>query len=169
MKRDYDDGVKDNVVFFTGKEVEKTPTHGKETLFVVGVHSSKKIKAMAKKNNATHIYLGANHSMKHLGGEYYESLQRIIKVLLEDYYVTLDTPISPKIPGIDDLLKHKKFTVVYALPIENIMQMKGNVVIKLDDSDYKATNPGVWCWSVRDMMTEQHFTDWAEYGKDKII
>ena len=49
------------------------------------------------------------------------------------------------------------------------MQMKGNVVIKLDDSDYKATNPGVWCWSVKDMMTEQHFTDWVEYEKDKII
>jgi hypothetical protein len=83
--------------------------------------------------------------------------------------VTLDTPITPKIPGIDDLLQNKKFTIVYALPIENIMQIKGNVVIKLDDSDYKATNPGVWCWSVKDMMTEQHFTDWVEYEKDKII
>ena len=25
MKRDYDDGVKDDVVYFTGYEVEKTP------------------------------------------------------------------------------------------------------------------------------------------------
>ena len=39
MKRDYDTGVKDNVEFFVGTEVEKTPAYGMKTLFVTGIHS----------------------------------------------------------------------------------------------------------------------------------
>jgi len=42
-------------------------------------------------------------------------------------------------------------------------------VIKLDDADFRATNPGVWCWSVRDMIDDKHFTDWAEYGDDETL
>ena len=47
--------------------------------------------------------------------------------------------------------------------------MKGNVIFKIDDKDFKATNPGVWCWSVRDLIKEEHFTDWNEYGDDEIL
>jgi hypothetical protein len=39
MKRDYTDGVADNVVFFIGNEVEHTPAFGMRTLFVTGVQS----------------------------------------------------------------------------------------------------------------------------------
>ena len=55
------------------------------------------------------------------------------------------------------------------MPVENIMEMKGNVIFKIDDKDFKATNPGVWCWSVRDLIKEEHFTDWNEYGDDEIV
>ena len=53
--------------------------------------------------------------------------------------------------------------------MDNVKKLKGNIVIKIDDADYNATNPGVWCWSVRDIINEQHFTEWKEYTKDKII
>ena len=36
MKRDYSSGVRDNVNYFTGFEVEKTPAYDMDTLFVVG-------------------------------------------------------------------------------------------------------------------------------------
>ena len=39
MKRDYEDGEKDNVTLFTGVEVEKTPAFGQKTLFVVGIQN----------------------------------------------------------------------------------------------------------------------------------
>ena len=37
MKRDYEDGVKDDIVFFIGDEVEHTPAYGMRTLFVTGI------------------------------------------------------------------------------------------------------------------------------------
>ena len=40
MKRDYKDGVKDDITYFTGVEVEDTPAYGMKTLFVVGAQMS---------------------------------------------------------------------------------------------------------------------------------
>ena len=37
MKRDYAEGIKENIDFFIGKEVEQTKTKGMQTLFVVGL------------------------------------------------------------------------------------------------------------------------------------
>ena len=36
MKRDYDTGEANDIIFFTGVEVEKTPAFGMKTLFVTG-------------------------------------------------------------------------------------------------------------------------------------
>ena len=60
MKRDYTDGVADDVVFFIGNEVEHTPAFGKRTLFVTGIHSTEEI--ALNLNGAEHIFFGANHS-----------------------------------------------------------------------------------------------------------
>ena len=169
MKRDYTDGVKDNVVFFTGTEVEKTPTYGLKTLFVVGYQAVEKIKELAIQHNCKHIYLGANHSLKHIEYEQSQPLLNTIDKLLElDYYVTVDTRVSNAL-HFEKCLTNKKFTIVYALPVENIMNMRGNIVLKIDDKDFKATNPGVWCWSVRDLITDEHFTEWNEYTKDETL
>ena len=40
MKRDYTDGVKEDITYFTGIEIERTPAFGMKTLFVVGVQHS---------------------------------------------------------------------------------------------------------------------------------
>ena len=37
MKRDYKDGVREDITVFTGIEIERTPAYGMKTLFVVGV------------------------------------------------------------------------------------------------------------------------------------
>ena len=64
MKRDYSDGVKDDVVYFTGYEVERTPVFDTETLFVVGCRPLWEVLEKAEKECVDHIYLGANQSFK---------------------------------------------------------------------------------------------------------
>ena len=44
MKRTYENGQRDDIVFFTGIEVEKTPAFGMKTLFVTGVQDIIQIK-----------------------------------------------------------------------------------------------------------------------------
>lgn len=169
MKRDYTDGVKEDVVFFTGTEVEKTPTYGLKTLFVVGMQDADKISELAINNECNHIYLGANHSLTYIEYEtYYPLVQTINTLLKKDFHVTLDIRASSG-GNFTELLTNEKFTIVYALPVESIMSMRGNIVVKIDDKDFKATNPGVWCWSVRDMIQDEHFTEWGEYTKDESI
>ena len=47
MKRDYTDGVKENITFFTGVEIEKTSAYGMKTLFVVGVQYVREIVSLS--------------------------------------------------------------------------------------------------------------------------
>ena len=70
MKRDYDIGESDSVIFFIGKEVEHTPAFGMNTLFVTGIQPTEDIETILSKQNAyldtskhiRHIFFGANHS-----------------------------------------------------------------------------------------------------------
>ena len=56
MDRDYNNGRKDDVVFFTGREIEKTPAYDKETLFVVGIQPVEDIlKIVNRTNKPCHI------------------------------------------------------------------------------------------------------------------
>ena len=48
MKRDYTDGVKEDITFFTGVEIERTPAYGMQTVFVVAIQRSEEIIALAK-------------------------------------------------------------------------------------------------------------------------
>ena len=170
MKRDYADGIKDNATFFVGEEVEKTATEGMKTLFVVGLQRTASVVRHAEKHKTKHIYFGANHSYKVLDGSEINQISSQLKYFLDrDYHVTIDTNPAYRFKDITDLLTYPKFTIVYGIRMDNIMDMKGNVVIKLDDADFKATNPGVWCWSVRDMIDDKHFTDWTEYGADETL
>ena len=170
MERDYKDGVKDNADFFVGTEVEKTATQGMQTLFVVGLQRTATVVRHAEKTGAKHIYFGANHSYKVLDGQEVGAIAGQLKYFLDrDYYVTVDINPAYRFDDVIELLTHPRFTIVYGIRMDNIMAMKGNVVIKLDDADFRATNPGVWCWSVRDMIDDKHFTDWSEYGDDETI
>ena len=56
MKRDYTDGVKEDITYFTGVEIEKTPAYGMKTLFVTGVQDSYFIMDLAREYQCKHIY-----------------------------------------------------------------------------------------------------------------
>ena len=38
------------------------------------------------------------------------------------------------------------------MPVPYAKQWNYNTMIKIDDKDFKATNPGVWCHSLHDLM-----------------
>jgi hypothetical protein len=48
-------------------------------------------------------------------------------------------------------------------------QLGYNATLKIDDKDFAATNPGVWCHNLQDLLGRDRFTDWDQYGKDEII
>ena len=50
-----------------------------------------------------------------------------------------------------------------------INQFNYNATLKLDDKDFKATNPGVWSHSLHKLQDRKVFTDWSKYTKDEII
>lgn len=169
MKRDYKTGVMDGVKFFTGVEVEKTPQYGAWTLFVVGVHPSEQLVKMAQDNNCSHIYLGANHSFDGTNIVSWETMALGI-LNTSKLWVTLDFDVNL----INDVLEgglceHRRFIPMISVKIPYINQLNYNATLKIDDTDFDATNPGVWCWPVRELTDPKGFTTWDHYGQDKTL
>ena len=50
-----------------------------------------------------------------------------------------------------------------------LQQLGYNAIIKLDDKDFKSTNPGVWCHNLHSLLTRETFTDWSKYTKDEVL
>ena len=44
-----------------------------------------------------------------------------------------------------------------------------NTMIKIDDTDFKASNPGIWSHNMNDLMQTEKFTTWSAYSQDEII
>jgi hypothetical protein len=44
-----------------------------------------------------------------------------------------------------------------------------NTMIKIDDNDFDATNPGVWTHSLHSLMSRRTFTDWDQYNNDSVV
>jgi len=170
MKRDYNDGVKDDVTFFVGTEIEHTPAYGKTTLFVVGLQNPDKVAKLAQSVNADHIYLGANHSFNGTNLMYWEA---VIKELLKrDFWVTLDFDYKHYEDILDSLVQwneHDRFITQLSVKLPYTDLLNYNTCIKVDDKDFRATNPGVWVHHLHDLKDRSKFTDWSQYGKDSPI
>ena len=177
MKRNYSHGVSENVDFFLGTEVEHTPAYGKKTLFVVGVHPNSTIENWLSKvtlKDVEHIYFGANMSFPLLrvndGAEWAKWETMIYHFLDKDYLCTLDIDISC-VEGLAEsgFCEYHNFIPMISAKIPYIQLLNYNATLKIDDKDFKATNPGVWCHSIHDLKKRNNFTDWSKYTKDEII
>jgi len=169
MKRDYTTGETNDAVFFTGIEVEHTPAFGLETLFVVGLQDVEVI--AANLNGARHIFFGANHSFNPQTPIEWSNWETMILFFLEkDYLCSLDIPMSA-VEEFNDggLNEFNNFIPQIRVPIPYIKLWNYNTMIKIDDKDFKATNPGVWTHSLHDLQDRCKFTDWSQYASDKII
>jgi hypothetical protein len=169
MKRDYSGGVEDDVIFFIGTEVEHTPAFGKRTLFVTGVQSVDSIALNLQ--GCQHIFFGANHSYNPLTYEEHKAWESMIMFFLEkDYLCSLDIPIN-QVEEFNEggLCECNNFIPQIRVPIPYIKLWNYNTMLKIDDKDFKATNPGVWSHSLHTLMDRSKFTDWSQYKNDEIV
>jgi len=173
MQRDYETGSAKNVTFFTGVEVEKTPAHGMRTLFVTGLNDISIIRDHFDLHQ--HIFFGANHSFdpasqKH-SADYYEEWEKMIEPFLKDgLFCSLDIPINAAEEFLEGpLVEYDRFIPQLRVPIPHVKLWNYNTMVKIDDKGFQATNPGVWCHSLHDLMDRSKFTEWEEYKDDKIL
>ena len=169
MKRDYTTGEASDVQFFIGKEIEHTPAFGKLTLFVTGIHPVEEI--ARNLNGAEHIFFGANHSFNPQTPEEWDAWQDMIQFFLnKDYLCSLDIPLSA-VEEFNDggLNESDNFIPQIRVPIPYIKLWNYNTMLKIDDKDFKATNPGVWSHSLHKLMDRDNFTSWDKYKEDKIL
>jgi hypothetical protein len=67
------------------------------------------------------------------------------------------------------MTEYDTFIPMISVKLPYIKQLGYNATLKLDDKDFKATNPGVWCHSVHELQTRKTFTDWSKYTQDEVI
>ena len=164
-------GHDDSVQFFTGTEVEHTPAYGKKTLFVVGVQTLDDIAAHLQ--GCEHIYFGANMSFPNYDTDARGWLdwENMIKPFLtKGYLCTLDIDVRC-VEGLleSGLCESNNFIPMISVKLPYIQQLGYNATLKLDDKDFDATNPGVWCHSVHELQNRAVFTDWSKYTKDETL
>ena len=169
MNRDGHEGTQ----FFYGTEVERTPAYGKATLFVVGLQSVDDIalKLACGPERIEHIFFGANHSFdpqNNLDWQRWESM--LVAFLSRGYLCTLDIPVSAADTFNDTgLCEYNNFIPQIRIPIPYVRLWNYNTMIKIDDKDFDATNPGVWCHSLAALQTRDTFTDWRDYRGDQPV
>jgi hypothetical protein len=174
MKRPYNTETAENITFFVGTEIEHTPAYGMKTLFVVGVHDSQTIIHLANTNDCTHIYFGANQSFSTDGVndvDTWRAWESMIKeCLLKDYWCTLDFDVK-EVEGLAEsfLCEHRRFIPQISVKIPYLNLLNYNATIKIDDTNFEATNPGVWCLPLSAATQRKYFTTWDLYTKDEII
>ena len=172
MKRDYETGTADSITFFTGVEVEKTPAFGMKTLFVTGVQDYNEIMKYYKEEQCEHIFFGANHSYNPVTSEEFEDWDLMIRAFTDKGILcSLDIPSTINLEWFLDggLVESNNFIPQLRIVVPYIAQWGYNTMVKIDDKDFKASNPGVWCHSLHDLMDRNKFTDWSKYGLDKVL
>jgi hypothetical protein len=174
MKRDYSIGESSDVTFFIGNEIEHTPAFGMRTLFVVGVQDSQIIDTLAKNNDCTHVYFGANQSFPNPDVNDSQSWrpweEMIQECLKQGHWCTLDLDASAAEALLESgLTEYRRFIPQISVKLPYLNQLGYNATIKIDDKDFEASNPGVWCIPLNVLTHRRYFTNWDEYSNDEII
>jgi hypothetical protein len=163
----------DNVNFFTGTEVEKTPAFGKQTLFVVGIQPVDEITHHFDRNpkGIEHIFFGANHSFyPQTPTEWDRWSNMIVHFMKLGYVCSLDIPVT-HVEDFNDtcLCEYRNFIPQIRISIPYVKLWNYNTMIKIDDNDFDSTNPGVWTHSLHSLMSRRTFTDWDQYNEDRPV
>ena len=162
-----------DVVYFTGYEVEHTICHGMFTLFVVGTPPIEEILTKARESQVKHIYFGTSQSFNPASishGEYKRWDNVIVPCLKEDYWVTLDFDVK-HVEGVLEscYCEYPRFVPMISCKIPYINQLNYNATLKLDDLTWGKTNPGVWTHQLHDLMSKDKYTYWDQYTQDTVL
>ena len=162
-----------NATFFFGKEVERTPAFGKDTLFVVGVQSIDEITHHFDRHprGIEHIFFGANHSFHPENALEWQRWESMIQPFLDKGYLcSLDIPITHVEEFHEgSLCEYRNFIPQIRVSIPYTKLWNYNTMLKIDDKDFNATNPGVWCHSLHSLMSRETFTSWDDYKEDSLL
>lgn len=172
MKRIYTNSKNlavDDANFFTGVEVEQTPAYGLNTLFIIGLQSSGAI--WTRYPNTTHLFFGANHSFNVNTQEEFDAWEKLIIEFLDlDVLCSLDIPLN-SVPFVANskLNGYNNFIPQIRIPIPHVQNWNYNTMVKIDDSGFNKTNPGVWTHSLHDLKDRTKFTNWSAYKDDSLV
>ena len=161
------------VSFFIGTEVEHSPAYGLRTLFVVGIQDPQIVLQQFNNNDCGHIYFGANQSFPPIGtnsSEWTQWENMIHPFLSKGILCTLDIDVN-QVEGLleSGLTERRNFIPMISVKLPYIQQLGYNATIKLDDKNFAATNPGVWCHSIHELQNRGCFTGWSKYSQDEVI
>ena len=169
MDRDYKTGKSKSVGLFSGIEIEHTPAHGLQTLFLARNDLTyDQIIQVAKEVKAKAIYFGANRSFMH---NIANTSQLIKRLMDKGYWCTIDYQHSVHAEvkeRFKDIWKEDKF-IPFCSVIFPDSEDDDNLCIKVDDVDFNKTNPGVWTMSMDHFKQTSGFTSWDEYKQDEPI
>ena len=170
-----------DVVYFTGYEVEHTICYGMYTLFVVGTPPVEDILRIADESQSMldetkrikHIYFGTSQSFnpKNVSMEEYAPWDNVILPCLQkDYWVSLDFGVE-HIEGVIEsgYSEWPRFVPMISVKLPYINQLNYNATLKLDDITWGKTNPGVWTHHLQSLMSKDTFTHWDQYTQDKEL
>ena len=162
-----------DIVYFTGYEVEHTICHGMFTLFVVGTPPLTEILEQANKHKVQQIYFGTSQSFnpKNVTQEEYAPWDKVIFGCLDEgYWVTLDFDVK-HIEAIHEsgYCERDKFVPMISVKLPYIKLLNYNTTLKLDDLTWGKTNPGVWTHHLQDLMSKDKYTYWDQYTQDTDI
>ena len=170
----------EDIKFFIGTEVEHTPALGLKTLFVVGVQPIVDIIQTLSdpythvNRPIEHIYFGANMSFPNPDADDFDTWKAwedmIKPCLATGILCTLDVD-STCVEGLVEsgLTEYSNFIPMISVKLPYMSQLGYNATIKLDDRDFAATNPGVWCHSLHELQNRAVFTPWSKYTKDEVL
>jgi hypothetical protein len=88
----------------------------------------------------------------------------------DGYRCSLDIPVT-HVEEFNDgpLCDYRNFIPQIRVSIPYTKLWNYNTMLKIDDKDFDATNPGVWCHSLHGLMSRRTFTSWDDYKQDKKL
>lgn len=163
------------VDYFVGTEVENTAMKGEKTLFVVGIKDPleiyKILETVEAAQGVRHIYLGTSQCFHPKTTEDWCEWDAFITRLLKaNLWVTLDFGVEYA-GHINEYSwnEYNNFIPMISVKIPFIKLYNYNTTVKLDDTTWGHSNPGVWCHPLNELMTRDVYTDWKDYTGDTPV
>jgi len=156
--------------YMWGREVERTPAYGMQTLFLPKPYSFKMINKI-RPEHCNHLYFGANKGFPthKLSADEWLSWESTIRFFLDaGFWCTLDIPAHQWEDTLETcLVEYPRFILMVSLELPYIAQSGYNACLKLDDKSIEGHNGGVWVHELHELRDRTKFTRWDDYRNDK--